>query len=178
MFAVEAHSGQRRKNSAMPYIIHPMEACSIAATLTDDTDVLIAVLLHDTVEDTDTTLDDIRREFGDRVAGFVEGETEEKYNEIPREQSWKLRKEISLSHLSTAQREVKIMWLADKLSNLRSFCRLYAAEGDAMWDHFNCKDKSLQEWYYRTVLDSLSEFSGCEAYDESLSRVNTIFAEE
>ena len=178
MFAAQAHSGQTRKNSVIPYIVHPMEVCSIAATITDDEDILIATLLHDTVEDTPVTSEDIRREFGERVAELVAGETEVELDDVPREVSWRFRKEDSLRQLKSAGRDVKIMWLSDKLSNLRSFCRLRRAEGDAMWNNFNCKDKLIQEWYYRAIAESLTELSGCEAYEELCSRIDELFGEE
>ena len=175
-FALHAHAGQVRKKSGTPYILHPMEATTIASTLTDDREVLAAVMLHDTVEDTDTTLDDIRREFGDRVAQLVQGETENEYPELTREESWKLRKEESLTRLRANQdRSVKIMWLSDKLSNARSLLRIFEERGDAMWELFHQKDKNVQEWYYRSVADALSEFSETPAYREYVLLIDYIF---
>ena len=176
IFAAEAHSGQTRKNGA-PYIFHPSEAAAIAASLTDDEDVLTAVLLHDTIEDTDVTADDIRVEFGDHVAELVLGETENSYDEVSRADSWLTRKQESLEHLKMSSREVKIMWLADKLSNMRSFTNLFHSEGDRMWEHFNQKDKKVQEWYYRTIADCLSELSDSDAYREYKLRLGEIFDE-
>lgn len=175
-FAVRAHEGQVRKKSGTPYILHPMEAATIAATLTDDREVLAAVMLHDTVEDTDTTLDDIRREFGDRVARLVQGETEKEYAELSREESWKLRKEESLRRLRVNDdSSVKIMWISDKLSNARSMLRIYEEQGDAMWNLFHQKDKRIQEWYYRAVADALKELSETPAYREYVILINYIF---
>jgi (p)ppGpp synthase/HD superfamily hydrolase len=175
-FALRAHEGQTRKKSGTPFILHPMEAVTIASTLTDDRDVLAAVMLHDTVEDTDTTLEDIRREFGDRVAQLVQGETENEYPELTREESWKLRKEESLTRLRVNQdRSVKIMWLSDKLSNARSLLRIYVERGDDMWEIFHQKDKRVQEWYYRAVADALEEFSDTPAYREYVVLIDYIF---
>lgn len=178
LFAAHAHSGQTRKNSAVPYILHPAEAASIAATVTDDPEIIAAVLLHDTVEDTDTTPDDIRAEFGDRVADLVAGETEPQMEDVSRSQSWMKRKEDSLEHLRTSGLDVKIMWLSDKLSNMRSFCLMYYREGDAMWEHFNQKDKKVQEWYYRTISHCLADLSDTDAYKEFNTRVNFIYGRE
>ena len=175
-FALKAHEGQVRKKSGTPYILHPMEAAAIASTLTDDREVLAAVMLHDTVEDTDATLEDIRREFGERVANLVQGETEKPYTELSREESWKLRKEESVNRLrDKADHSVKIMWLSDKLSNMRSLCRLHKEQGDAMWNIFHQKDKAVQEWYYRSVGDALSDFSDTPAYREYVILMDTIF---
>ena len=175
-FALRAHEGQVRKKSGIPYILHPMEAATIASTLTDDREVLAAVMLHDTVEDTDTTLDEIRREFGERVAQLVKGETENEYPELTREESWKLRKEESLQRLrANDDASVKIMWISDKLSNARSLFRIYEERGDEMWKLFHQKDKSVQEWYYRSVADALKELSDTPAYREYVVLINLIF---
>ena len=175
-FALRAHEGQVRKKSGIPYILHPMEAATIASTLTDDREVLAAVMLHDTVEDTDTTLDEIRREFGERVAQLVKGETENEYPELTREESWKLRKEESLQRLrANDDASVKIMWISDKLSNARSLLRIYEERGDEMWKLFHQKDKSVQEWYYRSVADALKELSDTPAYREYVVLINLIF---
>ena len=74
-FAVEAHQGTERRGKGYPYIIHPMEAAAIVATMTNDPEMLAAAILHDTVEDTDVTIEQIREQFGDRVAVLVRNET-------------------------------------------------------------------------------------------------------
>ena len=71
IFAVNAHRGQFRKGSDTPYILHPMEAAAIVGTMTADDEVLAAAVLHDTVEDTGTTIEQIREQFGERVAALV-----------------------------------------------------------------------------------------------------------
>lgn len=175
-FALKAHEGQVRKKSGTPYLLHPMEAATIASTLTDDEEVLAAVMLHDTVEDTDVTFDDIRKEFGDRVAQLVQGETEKEYPELSREESWKLRKEESVIRLrNQADHAVKIMWLSDKLSNTRSLCRIFDEMGDTMWNLFHQKDKRIQEWYYRSVAYALSDLSETPAYREYVVLIDYLF---
>ena len=178
VFAVNAHSGQRRKGSDTPYILHPAEVAAIAATMTDDEELLAACILHDTVEDTDTTAEDIRRAFGDRVADFVAGDTEEATEDIPRELSWYTRKEKSLKKLLHSDRNVKILWMSDKLSNMRSFYRLYRAQGDDMWQSFNQKDKNVQRWYYHSIADLLKELDNTAAYKEFIYLMNQVFADE
>ena len=118
-FALNAHSGQTRKLEDIPYFLHPAEAAAIAATLTCDRETLAAVILHDTVEDTDTTLDELRREFGDRVAELVNAETEPACAGMSRAESWHYRKESSLKELSECtDREVKIMWLVRRYARI------------------------------------------------------------
>ena len=74
-FAVDAHSGTERRGKGFPYIIHPLEAMEIVATITNDPEMLAAAVLHDTVEDTDVTTEDIRKIFGERVARLVVSDT-------------------------------------------------------------------------------------------------------
>ena len=72
VFAVRAHAGTERRGKGFPYIVHPMEAVEIVATMTNDQELLAAAVLHDTVEDTDTTIEQIRAEFGHRVASLLQ----------------------------------------------------------------------------------------------------------
>ena len=76
IFAVKAHAGTERRGKGFPYIVHPMEAMEIVATITSDQALLAAAALHDTVEDTDVTIDMLREEFGDRVADLVASESD------------------------------------------------------------------------------------------------------
>ena len=76
IFAVRAHAGTERRGKGFPYIVHPMEAVEIVATMTKDQELLAAAVLHDTVEDTDTTVEQIREEFGNRIASLVASESD------------------------------------------------------------------------------------------------------
>lgn len=175
-FAVKRHSGQTRKMSGAPYILHPMEVASIVGTMTTDREILAAAVLHDTVEDTDTTLDEIREHFGRRVELLVMTETEEKRYEQPAADTWELRKEESLIILENTQDiGVKMLWLGDKLSNMRSFAREYRRRGNELWQNFNQKDPSKQAWYYRKIADCLSQLDGYDAYSEYVSLVDYVF---
>lgn len=177
IFACRKHSGQRRKLSETPYFLHPMEVATIVGTMTDDQNLIAAALLHDTVEDTDTTLEEIRENFGKRVSLLVMTETEDKRENLPPEATWRMRKEETLLILeSTKDIDVKKLWLGDKLSNIRSFCREYRKNGDAFWNKFNQKDPSQQEWYYRRIADALSELSGYDAYKEYIDCINELFS--
>ena len=176
VFATRAHSGQRRRGSNVPYIIHPLEVATIAATLSDDDDIMCAALLHDTVEDTDVTLDEIEENFGPHVRQLVASETENKYRDIDPSLSWKRRKEESLLDLKNANEEEKMLWLSDKLSNMRSFFRMYLEEDDELWQHFNMKDPQQQYWYYSTILDYLSDLDIHPAYQEFKRLMGIVFS--
>ena len=175
-FAVKKHEGQIRKRNGTPYILHPCEAAAIAATITGDPEILAAVMLHDILEDTDTSPEELEHEFGPRITRLVLEETEDAHASMSRSQSWLQRKKDSLEQLhQTKEPAVRIMWLSDKLSNIRSFYRLHLEEGDAMWEHFNQKDKKLQEWYYREVVSEMSGLSDTLAYREYVWLVDIIF---
>ena len=84
-FAMDAHADATRKGKSRPYILHPLEAMNIAASLTEDEEVLAAAVLHDVVEDTDVKEAEIREAFGDRVADLVMAESEDKMRHLPPE---------------------------------------------------------------------------------------------
>lgn len=175
-FATEKHTQQFRKRENTPYILHPLEAAAVAAELTKDEDVLIAAVLHDTVEDTDTTVEEIQQRFGHRVAELVASETEDKREDLPPEETWEIRKKESLEHLRTTNDPaVKILWLADKVSNIRTIYRLYQKEGDSLWNHFNMKDVKKQAWYYKTISDLLVDLEDTLPYQEYKQIVDYIF---
>ena len=157
-FAEKAHRGQKRKGSEMEYITHPMEVLQILTQMHAEQDLLIAGLLHDTVEDTPVTLGQIQYRFGTRVANLVRSHTEDKTK------SWKERKQHTIDALKTAERDTQLLVLADKISNLRSTLADYEQQGEELWKRFNAP-KELQSWYNSGVLDALSELQ----YDENVS---------
>ena len=95
-FAARAHDGMVRKKNNTPYILHPLEAAVIVGTMTDNQDVISAAVLHDVVEDTGITIEEIEENFGARVKALVESETEDKRADLPPENTWRIRKEESL----------------------------------------------------------------------------------
>lgn len=177
IFAVNAHRGQLRKGTNTPYILHPMEAAAIVGSMTDDDEVIAAAVLHDTVEDTAVTLDEICEQFGKRVAELVAAESENKREDKPAASTWKIRKEETIEHLKTAPKEVKMLTLGDKLSNIRSICRDYEAQGDALWQRFNQKDKNEHRWYYKSIADCLSDLREYPAYKEYAFLAEKTFGE-
>ena len=175
IFAAEAHEGQMRKGTQIPYILHPMEAAAIVSTMSCDPEVIAGAVLHDVVEDTDATVDDIKRLFGERVAFLVCSETENKRKNLSAESTWKLRKQETLDHLKCAPLDVKMITLGDKLSNIRSIYHDYNAIGDEVWQRFNQKDKSEHYWYYQGIADCLIELKEYLAYREYCDLIDKTF---
>ncbi len=178
VFATRAHSGTYRKGTSIPYIVHPIEAAAIVSTMTDDPDMIAAAVLHDVVEDTDTTVEEIRFFFNRRIAKLVEAESENKRKDLPPQETWMLRKMETLEFLrNQADREAKILALADKLSNMRAIHRDQNTIGDKLWERFNEKDKAKHGWMYRQVADALSELSDTFAWQEYNELVRKTFEE-
>lgn len=178
VFAVQAHAGTERRGKGFPYIVHPMEAMEIVATMTHDQEVLAAAALHDTIEDTDTTIEQIKTEFGDRVAALVASESEDRKDGISKEESWHARKQAVIERLANAPLDSKIVALGDKLSNMRAIARDYATQGDDLWKLFNAKDPKEHEWHYRGLAKSLSELRDTFAYKEFKQLINQVFGNE
>ena len=113
-FAAQAHTRQTRKGArAEPYVNHVADVASrVARSPRADVETVLAALLHDTVEDTDTTLDDITARFGPEVAGYVAEVSDDK--SLPKEQ----RKRLQVQHAPGTSDAAKRIKLADKASNL------------------------------------------------------------
>ena len=176
-FAAEAHVGQLRKGTKVPYIVHPMEAAAICATMTDDEEVLAAAVLHDTIEDTSTTKEDLEDRFGRRVTELVLAQSENKREEQAASATWKVRKEESLEHMRlTDDLQAKMLYLSDKLANIRSLYRDLERDGDNFWNKFNQNDPLEQAWYYRSVAKLLeTDLADTFAWQEFERTVHAVF---
>ena len=175
-FAVKAHDGMRRKKSESPYILHPMEAAVIVGAMTDDQNLIAAAALHDVVEDADITIQEIEKRFGKRVRELVESETEDKRADLPPESTWRIRKEESLAVLkNTDDIGVLMVWLGDKLANMRAIYRDFKVEGNGMWQRFHQKDPGEQAWYYRTIVTLTQRLSDTSAWLEYKTLTELVF---
>lgn len=176
VFAVRAHAGTERRGKGFPYIVHPMEAVEIVATMTRDQELLAAAALHDTVEDTDTTVEQIRAEFGDRIASLVASESDTVVEGVSEEDSWHTRKQAAIDRLAQAPHDAKIVALGDKLSNMRAIARDYEEQGDALWKRFHVTERSEHEWHYRGLAASLAELASTDAYREFTELIDQVFS--
>lgn len=148
--AAEAHQGQYRKGTSTPYITHPYAVGLILMEAGCTETVIIAGILHDTVEDTDLTLEFIRERFGEDIANIVDGCSEDKALR------WRARKTERIEALKTASPEVCTVTCADKLHNLRTIISEHDLVGDAVWDRFHGGVED-QAWYYRSVLGAIAD---------------------
>jgi len=175
IFAVKAHAGTERRGKGFPYIVHPMEAMEIVATITPDQELLAAAALHDVVEDTEISADEIRREFGDRIAALVVAESDVFVEGVSEEDSWHDRKQAAMDRLAAAPHDAKIVAMGDKLSNMRAIARDYAVKGDELWKIFHAKDPKDHEWHYRGLAAALEELRDTFAYREFVKLIDQVF---
>lgn len=177
IFAVKAHANTERRGKGFPYIVHPLEAVEIVATITPDQEMLAAAALHDVVEDTDVTIEAIRGEFGERIAKLVDSESETPIAGKSESDSWHDRKQAAIDRLSHATRDAKIVALGDKLSNMRAIYRDYCEIGDKLWDRFHAPNgKPDHEWHYKGLLASMQDLQETFAYKEFACLVEKVFS--
>jgi len=144
--AATLHDGQERKGDGLPYIVHPFSVALILMDYSEDEDVILAGILHDTVEDTGYTKEQLKDEFGERVASLVTDLTE-----LPKTYSWQERKDHYLKHLESTSHESKLICAADKLHNLQSMLEAFRNFGNGALEKFNAPaDKKL--WFYEECL--------------------------
>ena len=167
-YAARLHAHQTRKGKDRPYIGHLLGVASIVIEHGGDEDQAIAALLHDAVEDQGglPRLAEIRRKFGARVAQMVDGCTDAYSDPKP---EWRARKQAYIERVRREPAEIQLISAADKLHNAREVLADLRIEGDSVWSRFKGgKDGTL--WYYRQMVDALSE-SGRTSLVEELARV-------
>ena len=169
IFAARAHRDQLRKGTDIPYIAHPFEVAQILTENECETEVIIAGLLHDTLEDTDTSLEDILKHFGGRTAWLVQACSEDKTK------TWEQRKRHTIESLSGSNDfDLLCLACADKLSNLRSIKADHDRLGEDVWKRFN-RGKNQQNWYYSGLADALELLEDFDMYQEFVELVDQVF---
>ncbi|MEX1993015.1 MAG: HD domain-containing protein [Steroidobacteraceae bacterium] len=144
-FAAHKHRDQRRKDAeASPYINHPIALADVLVNEggVTDVEVICAALLHDTVEDTATTHEELANAFGSRVARIVAEVTDD--TSLAKEE----RKRLQIAHAASLSHEAKLVKLADKICNLRDV----AERPPAHWDR--ARSREYFDWAKR-VIDGL-----------------------
>lgn len=156
-YVVQLHRDQARKGSDTPYVAHLLAVTALVLEDGGDEEEAIAALLHDAVEDQGgvETLEEIRRRFGERVAGIVDDCTDTYLFPKP---AWRERKQRYIDHLWTASASVQRVSLADKLHNARSILRDLDTLGQATWDRFT-GGKQGTLWYYRSLVQVFGQTS-------------------
>ncbi|WP_223699869.1 HD domain-containing protein [Sutcliffiella deserti] len=149
--ATRAHQDQYRKGTNIPYIVHPYSVGMILQKEDCAEDIICAGILHDTVEDTDVTLERIQEEFNENIARIVEG-----CSEPNKKETWEARKRQTIEHIKRVDIEIGYVICADKIHNLQSIREDIQIEGDKVWTRFK-REKEYQEWYYYGIVASFHE---------------------
>ena len=150
-FAARAHSGQYRKGTQIPYIVHPLSVAKILIENGCPEHTVVAGILHDTVEDTPVTLDEIKETFGLDIANLVEAASEPDKTD-----TWENRKTHTIGMLKTLSEEATILVLADKLDNIRAIRQDYERHGEPIWRRFK-RPRDQQKWYYENLAEAFTD---------------------
>lgn len=145
-FASDSHRQQVRKSTKIPYMTHLMAVSALVGEYGGDEDLMIAALLHDSMEDQGVTRQEIEKLFGSRVANIVDGCTDTTEQPKP---AWRVRKERYVAHLGGADHDTKLVSAADKLHNARSILMDLRTVGADTWLRFNASADEIL-WYYRS----------------------------
>ncbi len=149
-FVAVAHEGQYRKGTNVPYIWHLMSVMKILCEYVCEEVVIVAGILHDVVEDTPTSIDEVEITFGKKVADIVRGASEK--SKVDGEKlDWTSRKKEFLTYVEKeATLDGLLVICADKLDAMRSIKQDLASVGKVFWDRFNA-NKASQKWYYMAI---------------------------
>jgi (p)ppGpp synthase/HD superfamily hydrolase len=167
-YAARVHRDQTRKGTGIPYVTHLLAVASIVGENGGTEDEVVAALLHDAPEDQggEARLADIRKRFGEEVAGIVAGNTDTYEDPKP---PWRERKEAYVARIAREPDPVRLVSAADKLHNARSVLADLRAVGDALWARFNGgKEGTL--WYHRALVTAFV-VAGSNAVVDELDRV-------
>jgi (p)ppGpp synthase/HD superfamily hydrolase len=170
-FATMAHKKQLRKGGDIPYIIHLFEVALILAKNGASDEVICARILHDTLEDTNTTKQDLIEHFGEKIASLVCANSENKTL------SWEERKQETIDYITTEATEEELLVIcADKLSNIKSIKYDYDKLGDKLWSRFK-RGYIEQKWYYLGLSKALSRLENHDIYKEFKAICRKVFKE-
>jgi (p)ppGpp synthase/HD superfamily hydrolase len=149
--AIQAHQGQVRKSTSIPYISHPMAVASIALEFGATEDQAIAALLHDAIEDGGIQYANIiKAQFGHHVHNLVQGCTDGTPDASGKKAPWLERKTAYLQHLEASSDEVLLVSCSDKLHNARAIVSDLINEGPSVFNRFSSTTEQTL-WYYRQL---------------------------
>jgi (p)ppGpp synthase/HD superfamily hydrolase len=173
-FAIEAHAGQTRKGTDVPYVTHVMRVAALVIEHGGDAEQVAAALLHDTVEDCrDVTHEVVEVKFGAEVARIVHALTDTMPGDSPEKKSpWRVRKLAYVERLAGLDARGCLVAVCDKLDNLRSLADDLRADGPSTLERFSASPRQTR-WYYETVRGVLDEIPmlAAEEYDRLLAEL-------
>ena len=171
-FAINAHKGQIRKNEKeKPYIIHPLSVGLLLESYGYDEELIIAGYLHDVVEDTKYTIEDIKKKFGNNIAELVT-----KVTEPDKTKSWEERKQYIINQTKTLPLKNKLVICADKINNLEDIMIKFQKNNTRDFSAFN-RGEEKQKWYYENIYQSLifNEDKNIEIFQRLKKTIDIVF---
>ena len=169
--ARRAHAGEMRKDATTPYITHPLNVAGILARYGAGAEAVAAGLLHDTIEDTDVTGNDIERTCTATVRELVE-----EASEPDKSLSWHARKTHTIGTMAERSHQARLVIAADKLDNVNSIGREIARDGEAAWKQMFKTGRDDQAWYYTTMAAKLNAHAH-PLFSELRAAVAEVFGE-
>ena len=170
-YAKEKHKNQKRKITGEPYINHIIDVANILKENGADEETITVGILHDTVEDTDATIQDIKEKFGSKIAKMIDCESEKK--SLP----YRERKAEHMARVSKSSYNTKLVNCADKVSNLKSLIKCYNIYNEQIWQYFNGSKEDIM-WYYTLALKVLKDVSDKKMYEDFCKLYKNLFKKE
>lgn len=165
--AIDAHKGQKRKGTDIPYIKHILDVYEILRNENIDNETLIIGILHDTVEDTTTTLEDIQWWFGDYVRFGVECESEDKTIN-----NYFERKKEHIDRIKQAPINIQLVNCADKLANITDIINDYNEIGEDVFKRFKQGKTGILKYYEYAILNY--KLNGFETFEKLKEKFNLL----
>ena len=156
-FATKVHAGQVRKGKTTPYILHVLAVGLILARVTTDEDIIIAGILHDTIEDCEpsgsVTQQTLTEMFNQKVAAIVSDVTEPSQGRTgqSKKTTWLERKMTALAHIKDMDQDSILVKSADVLQNITELNQDVQADGDNTWNRFNASKEDIRTRYDRLI---------------------------
>ena len=169
IYAQEKHKEQMRKSYKLPYMIHIYDVARILMNNHAPEHVVVAGILHDTLEDTNATQNEIENLFGETVKQIVISETEDK------SLCWKGRKQDRIDHLKTASLDCKMVKCADMLANISDIKENLKSDGELVWEKFH-ESKNEIKWYYSSMIDCMKELENYTMYQALKKIFSKVFS--
>lgn len=168
IFAAEMHRNQFRKGTNIPYIVHPMEVMQILTENNCSTDVIVAGILHDVLEDTSATQEQVSKMFGERVLSLVKSETQSSVG------TWKDRRYAAVLKIKEDSKDAQMVCCADKLSNIKSIYADMLKIGERVFERFNASKEDVK-WYYQSMVEALNKIDDYKMKHELKTFVDKVF---
>lgn len=169
-FSATVHQDQKRKATNIPYIAHPFAVGMLLQREGCGDEVVAAGILHDTIEDTVVTYEELKAHFGVKVANLVNAASEQD-KRLP----WEQRKQHTIDMLKSASLDEIYIITADKLHNLRSIRQDLITQGEKVWERFS-RGKKEQYWYYSNIVKQLiKRKTECRLITDLEEEVNNVF---